>query len=434
MSELRPRGFTFAGVAAGIKTTGARDLAVIVSDRSCSAAAVFTRNAFPAAPVLYDRALVAENAGNLRAAVINAGCANACTGEAGLVDAAEMAARAEAALGLPERTCAVMSTGVIGPRLPMDKIAAGVRQAAGVLSADGWSSAAQAIMTTDTRPKTAFREVGAARLLGMCKGAGMIHPNMATMLSAIITDAAVEPDLLAEMLRRAVDVSFNCISVDGDMSTNDTVLVLANGASGLKLDAGSSTCSAFASALTSLCIDLAQQIVRDGEGATRFITVRVVGAASDADARLAAKAIANSPLVKTAFYGGDANWGRILAAVGYSGAAVEPARAALWIAAGAGQGDAETRGHGDGGTGGRGDAGTRGHGDTGTRRHGDSAGALQLVRGGQPLAYSEEAASAIFASREITVLVDLGLSEGQATVWTCDLSHDYVSINGHYRT
>jgi glutamate N-acetyltransferase / amino-acid N-acetyltransferase len=230
----------------------------------------------------------------------------------------------------------------------------------------------------------------------------MIHPNMATMLSAIVTDAAVEPAALGEMLRQAVDVSFNCISVDGDMSTNDTVLLLASGASGRKLEAGDSETSAFASALTSLCTDLAQQIVRDGEGATRFITVQVGGAASDADARLAAKAVANSPLVKTAFYGGDANWGRILAAVGYSGAAVEPTRADLWIAAGAG--------------------------------HGDAPGALQLVRAGQPLPYSEEAASAIFAGSEITVMVALGLGAGQATVWTCDLSHDYVSINGHYRT
>ncbi len=434
MNNHLPLGFTFSGIAAGIKKTGAGDLAVVVSERPCSAAAVFTRNAFPAAPVLYDRALLEENAGGMRAVAINAGCANACTGEAGLADAAEMAARAEASLGLPPRSCAVMSTGVIGPRLPMDKIAAGLGQAAGELASAGWEAAARAILTTDTRPKVAFREAGGARLFGMCKGAGMIHPNMATMLSVIVTDAAVEPTALAAMLRAAVDVSFNCISVDGDMSTNDTVLVLANGASGwtagsengsqtpaptrggrgcgvtltnqmnadetLSSPALTSTAlSVFASALTSLCTDLAQQIVRDGEGATKFITVRIEGAASNADAQVAAKAVANSPLVKTAFYGGDANWGRILAAVGYSGAAVAPTRADLWIAAGAGRGDA-----------------------------------LQLVRAGQPLAYSEDAASAIFAGPEITVMVALGLGAGQATVWTCDLSHDYVSINGHYRT
>jgi glutamate N-acetyltransferase/amino-acid N-acetyltransferase len=410
-----PLGFTFAGVAAGIKKTGASDLALIVSDRPCSAAATFTRNAFPAAPVLYDRALVAENAAGLRAVAINAGCANACTGEVGLADAEAMAGLTEAALGLPPRSAAVMSTGVIGPRLPMDRIAAGIRQAVGELSTDGWDAAAHAIMTTDTRPKTAFREIDGVRIFGMCKGAGMIHPNMATMLAVIVTDAVIEPALLAESLSQAVDVSFNCISIDGDMSTNDTVLLLANGAADLKLEAGSSktltstlaSTSAFASALTSLCTDLAQQIVRDGEGATKFITIRVEGAASDAEARAAAKAVANSPLVKTAFYGGDANWGRILAAVGYSGATVDPGKADLWITAGTGDGDTETRRDGD---------------------------ALQLVRAGQPLSYSEEAASAIFAGPEITVAIKLGLGDGQATVWTCDLSHDYVSINGHYRT
>ena len=351
MPNPTPLGFTFAGVAAGIKKTGASDLALIVSDRPCSAAAVFTRNAFPAAPVLYDRALVAENAAGLRAVAINAGCANACTGEAGLADAEAMAGLTEAALGLPPRSAAVLSTGVIGPRLPMDRIAAGIRQAAGELSPDGWDAAAHAIMTTDTRPKTAFREIDGVRIFGMCKGAGMIHPNMATMLSVIVTDAVIEPALLAESLSQAVDVSFNCISIDGDMSTNDTVLLLANGAAGLKLEAGSSktsastltSTSAFASALTSLCTDLAQQIVRDGEGATKFITIRVEGAASDAEARAAAKAVANSPLVKTAFYGGDANWGRILAAVGYSGATVDPGKADLWITAGTGDGDTETR-------------------------------------------------------------------------------------------
>jgi len=415
-----PLGFTFAGIAAGIKKTGASDLALIVSDRPCSAAATFTRNAFPAAPVLYDRALVAENAAGLRAVAINAGCANACTGEAGLADAEAMAGLAETALGLPARSAAVMSTGVIGPRLPMDKIAAGIQQAAGELAVGGWDAASRAIMTTDTRPKVAFRHVGGARLFGMCKGAGMIHPNMATMLATIVTDAAIEPALLGELLRQAVDVSFNCISVDGDMSTNDTVLLLANGASGSKCfaKAGSPETSAFASALTSLCTDLAQRIVRDGEGATKFITIRVEGAVSGADARAAAKAVANSPLVKTAFYGGDANWGRILAAVGYSGATVEPTKADLWIAAGAWP---------EVGAGFPSEYDAPGHDP-------EKPAPTQLVRAGQPLPYSEEAASAIFAGPEITVTVKLGLGEGQATVWTCDLSHDYVSINGHYRT
>lgn len=401
MSQHVPLGFVFAGVAAGIKKNSAADLALIVSDRPCAAAAVFTQNKFPAAPVLYDRALVAANSGGLRGAVINAGCANACTGDGGLADAAQMATEAETALGLPPRSCAVMSTGVIGVRLPMDKIAAGARLAASRLAVAGWEAAAHAIMTTDTRPKVAFREAAGARLFGMCKGAGMIHPNMATMLAAIVTDAAIAPAALDAVLRRAVEVSFNSISVDGDTSTNDTVLILANGA------AGPADADVFAAALTDLCTDLAQQIVRDGEGASKFITVRVVGAASDADARRAAKAIANSPLVKTAFYGGDANWGRILCAVGYSGAEVDPGRTDLWIAAGTDPVSA------------------------GREYEGSS---LQLVANGQPCAYADEAASAIFAGQEIAVAVSLGLGAGQATVWTCDLSHDYVSINGHYRT
>ncbi len=385
-----PQGFRFAGVAAGIKKNGAADLALVVSDRPCNAAAVFTRNAFPAAPVQYDRSLLAEQAAGLRGVAINSGCANACTGEGGLADAAAMAAGAEAVAGLPPRSVAVMSTGVIGPRLPMAKITAGLAAAAAQLSPDGWDVASRAIMTTDTRPKVAFRQVDGIRLFGMAKGAGMIHPNMATMLATVVTDADIAPDALDAMLRKAAAASFNSISIDGDTSTNDTLLMLANGAAG-PVDAGR-----FAAALTDLCADLAQKIVRDGEGATKFITVTVQGAVSDEDARRAAKAVANSPLVKTAFYGGDANWGRILAAVGYSGAEVDPARADLWI------------------------EGERGK--------------LQLVAAGQPLAYSEELATAIFQAAEISVTVELGLAAGRATVWTCDLSHAYVDINGSYRT
>lgn len=415
MLNPTPLGFTFTGVAAGIKKTGAADLALLVSDRPCAAAAVFTQNAFPAAPVLYDRALVAENSASLRAVVINAGCANACTGDLGLLDAAQMAQAVETTLGLPQRSVAVMSTGVIGPRLPMGKIIAGIQAAAGQLSPDpdGWTAASRAIMTTDTRPKVAFREVAGARIFGMCKGAGMIHPNMATMLATIVTDAVVEPAELAEMLRAAVDVSFNAISIDGDTSTNDTMLLLANGASETRFLER----TGFLTALTDLCVNLAQQIVRDGEGATKFITIRVEGAASDADAKKAAKAVANSPLVKTAFYGGDANWGRILAAVGYSGAKVDPGKTNLWIAAGEGTGHAPVQDD-----------------RNLTDRPGAGGLPLQLVRAGQPLQYSEDAAAAIFAEPEITVTVTLGVGEGAATIWTCDLSHDYVDINGHYRT
>jgi glutamate N-acetyltransferase / amino-acid N-acetyltransferase len=397
MSELLPQAFRFAGVAAGIKKTGAADFAAIVSDRPCAAAAMFTRNAFPAAPVLYDRELLARNPTGIRGVVINSGCANACTGDDGMVDASEMARLAEAAFDMASGSIAVMSTGVIGPRLPMDRIAAAVQAAAAALAPDAADVAAQAIMTTDTRQKVAYRQAGGALLWGTAKGAGMIHPNMATMLSVIATDAAVSPRALDAMLHSAVDVSFNCISVDGDMSTNDTVLALANGA------AGPVDHHAFATALTELCTDLAQQIVRDGEGATKFITIRVLGAASEGDARVAAKAIANSPLVKTAFYGGDANWGRILAAAGYSGARVNPAEADLWIAPGTGEATSNPA-------------------------------RVQLVQNGQPTGYSEEAATAIFQGAEIAVSVDLGVGAGHATVWTCDLSHAYVDINGHYRT
>jgi glutamate N-acetyltransferase / amino-acid N-acetyltransferase len=397
-----PRGFRFAGVAAGLKKNGADDLALVASDYACSAAATFTQNRFPAAPVLYDRALLAENPGGLRAVAINAGIANACTGEPGQSDALAMAAAAERALGLDRGTCAVMSTGVIGPRLPLDKLDDGLQRAAAQLSISGWQTAAQAIMTTDTRPKTAFRRAGSATLFGMAKGAGMIHPNMATMLALLVTDAEFEPEALQAMLAAAVDFSFNCITVDGDTSTNDTVLLLANGAAG-RVEPG-----LFGPALADLCTDLAQQIVRDGEGASKFIAVRVEGTASPSDARRAAKAIANSPLVKTAFYGGDANWGRILAAVGYSGADVDPTRVDLFIMAGAEQLSAGLR-------------------ETGPKP-------LQLVRNGQPLDYSEATAGAIFAGPEITVIVQLGLGHNAATIWTCDLSHDYVDINGHYRT
>ena len=286
MEDVIPQGFRFAGVPAGIKKTGSADYAAVVSDRPCAAAGVFTRNAFPAAPVLFDRELLAQNPAGLHGVVINAGCANACTGEEGLADAAEMARLAEAAFGTPARSMAVMSTGVIGPRLPMERIAAGAKTAAGALSADGSGNAAAAaaaavaIMTTDTRPKIACRQAGAARLWGMAKGAGMIHPDMATMLSVIVTDAAVSPASLDAALRSAVDVSFNSISVDGDMSTNDTVLALANSA------AGTVNQSLFAAALAELCTDLAQQIVRDGEGATKFVTIRISGAETAVDARV----------------------------------------------------------------------------------------------------------------------------------------------------
>ncbi len=461
MTDITIPGFHFAGVACGLKPQTAAyggralDLALIVSDAPCSAAGVFTQNRFPAAPVLYDKAALQVNPTAMRAVVINAGNANACTGAQGLTDAAAMAALAETALGLPAGAALVMSTGVIGLPLPMEKIEAGVSEAARLArsetgqsmntpsavaglrpshdattpaagaglrpshdattpsagaglrpshdattpaagaglrpSHDGVQLAAQAIMTTDTRPKLAARRAGAASLLGMAKGAAMIHPNMATMLAVIVTDAAVEPGALHAMLRRAVDGSFNAISVDGDTSTNDTVLVLANGL------AGPVDLAAFEAALTEICTDLAQQIVRDAEGASKFIAVQVSGAASQAEARQVAQTIATSALVKTAVYGGDPNWGRVLAAAGRSGVALDPGRAALWFA-------------GDGGV------------------------EYQVVAGGAPLAYDEAEAARIFTCHDLLIHLDLGGGAAEATVWTSDLTHDYVSLNAHYRT
>jgi glutamate N-acetyltransferase/amino-acid N-acetyltransferase len=276
------------------------------------------------------------------------------------------------------------------------------------LAPDGWPAAANAIMTTDTRPKLASRTVTigdrTATITGIAKGAGMIHPNMATMLSVIATDAFIAQPLLQQALAAANEVSFNRISVDGDTSTNDTVILLANALADNEeiVDPGSAEYAAFTTALTGLCTELAQALVRDGEGVTRFITIDVRGAATDAEAHQAANTIATSPLVKTAFFGGDANWGRILAATGRAGVQVEPARCDLFIDGGA---DAASR-----------------------------SGELQLVAGGVPLAYSEAAATAIFAQPEIDVRVELGLGSGAATVWTSDLSYDYVRINGDYRT
>lgn len=405
MSNSSLAGFLASGVAAGIKKTSALDLALIVSELPCIAAAVFTQNKFAAAPVEYDRHVLALSSDAIQAVIINSGCANACTGVEGLANARRMAEMTEQALGLAPSSCLVMSTGVIGVQLPMEKLARGVPEAVNVLAGAGLERAAQAIMTTDTRPKTASALVALAsgetvHLWGMAKGAGMIHPNMATLLSVVLTDAAVAAPALRLALRQAVDQSFNAITVDGDTSTNDTLAVLANGAAGNPpLTPDSPDFSAFQQALTAVCLSLAQQIVRDGEGATRFVTITVAGAASDADARVAAKAVAHSPLVKTALYGGDANWGRILAAVGYSGAQVDPERTALHFGSAA-----------------------------------FNLAPLQVVAAGQPLVYDEAAASARFAQAEIEILIELGLGSGQATVWTCDLSHAYVDINGHYRT
>ena len=393
-------------MAAGIKQSGRPDLVLVAADRDCAAAGVFTRNRVPAAPVLLDRETLAANPTALRGVLINAGNANACTGAPGLADAREMQQLAANAVGARPEQFLIMSTGVIGVPLPMERVRAGVAALAPRLAADGGPAAAEAIMTTDTRPKRAAVEVdlpgGRVTIGGMAKGAGMIHPDMATLLGVLTTDAAIAADVLQASLREAIAASFNAISIDGDTSTNDSVVLLANGAAGVAVADGPPSAddesrARFTTALTDLCVHLAQLIVRDGEGATRFVTLVVSGAETAADARRAADTIATSPLVKTAFAGGDPNWGRIVMAAGRSGAALDPARLALWVEA-------------------------------------PGAPPLQLVRGGTPTGYAEADAAAVFAQPEFTVRLDLGLGDGAATLWTTDLSHDYVTINADYRT
>ena len=390
------KGFRLAGVHCGLKPEGKKDLALVVSDRPCQAAGVFTTNRVKAAPVLYDRALLARPEVSVRAVLANAGNATACTGAQGLAAAEAKAAAAAQSLGCRPDEVLTLSTGVIGVPLPMDLILPGVRAAARRLEAGGWADAAAAIMTTDTRPKIAsVRAEAGYTITGIAKGAGMIAPNMATMLAVVVTDAAAPRPVLARALRRVADLSFNRIVIDGDMSTNDTLLLLANGASGVEVGADD---EGFLAALEEVCTALAQGLVRDGEGATKFVTLLITGAPDEAAARTVGNQIAASPLCKTAFYGGDPNWGRLLCAAGYSGVEVDPDRLALWLL----------------------DA--------------DGAPVMQLVQAGRPLAYDEPAAIALMHTPEWGFRLDLGLGEAAATLWTCDLSHDYVTINGHYRT
>jgi glutamate N-acetyltransferase / amino-acid N-acetyltransferase len=393
-------GFQAAGVACGLKNTGALDLALLYSPHRCVGAALFTTNAFKAAPVAYDQRLICNNPEGLRALVINSGCANACTGEQGMRDAQATADALAELMGLDPDGVLLMSTGVIGQLLPMEKIRRGLQMAAQSISPtlDAGHDAARAIMTTDTRPKEAAVRVRMAgseyAIAGMAKGAGMIHPNMATMLSVIVTDAAISAGLAQKALSEATEQSFNMITVDGDMSTNDTVLLLANGQADMPLivEEDSEAYRGFLQALTHVATALAQGLVRDGEGATRFIEVVVEGARSRAEAKQVAMSVAKSSLVKTAIYGQDANWGRIVCAVGYSGVDIIAERVRVWL---------------------------------------DE---LELVRDGGPYHIDEERASEILAQPDIPVRIDLGMGECTATVWTSDLSHDYVSINAHYRT
>lgn len=396
-------GFRVAGIAAGIKKQDKLDFSLIVSDVPCTVGAVFTTNQVKAAPLLVNMEHLEQRSNHgMRAVATNTGYANACTGELGKENARRTAEMVAHSLGCATNAVLVQSTGVIGPQLPMDRIEAAVDMAAQALDGD-WETTARAIMTTDTRPKMASVCVIKAdgrsyQIAGIAKGAGMIAPNMATMLSIIVTDAALSTEFTQQSLSDVTKLSYNSIVVDGDTSTNDTVLLLANGASAVGLDT-EDDCEQFQQALEAVAVALAQAIVRDGEGVTKFITVNVQGAPDDAGAHQIANTIANSPLVKTAFYGNDANWGRILMAAGRAGIDFAQDCVALWIAPGQ-----------------------------------DMSGSLQLVAKGMVQDYDEAEATAIISQPEVSILLDCGAGTGKSTVWTCDLSHEYVSINADYRT
>jgi glutamate N-acetyltransferase/amino-acid N-acetyltransferase len=387
------RGFRAAGVSVGIKANGL-DLALLVSDTPATAAGVFTTNRAQAAPVIVSREHLQLSGGVARGVIVNSGCANACTGDEGLQVARDMAADTARLIGCQAHQVLVASTGVIGVALPLAKVRNGLPHAMNTLGADQGPTAARAIMTTDPFPKEAAvtveidgREVCIG---GMAKGSGMIEPMLATMLGFVTTDAAVPVPMLDLALREAVDVSFNAITVDGECSTNDCVILLANGASGAVVS--ESTYRPFVEALGAVCRELALGIVRGGEGATKLVTVNVTGAANEPEARRAAKAIANSPLVKTAIHGGDPNWGRLIAVAGRAGVQFELSRAAVTI------------------------------------------GDVVLFKSGLPYDEAAPEAAAYLKVKEVTVGVDLGVGDAASTVWTCDLSADYVRINADYRT
>ena len=398
------RGFRVAGVHAGLKKDGALDFSLVVSEVDCVAAGVFTRNKVKAAPVLLDMQRLKENPQSIRAVATNTISANACTGAIGLKNARATSNLVADALSLVSEQVLVMSTGVIGTHLPMDKIARGVELASANLGSD-WRAAAAGIMTTDTRPKLGSIRVdtadGSYTIAGMVKGAGMIAPNMATMLSVLVTDAEAQLPDLNSSLSAAARQSYNRVVVDGDTSTNDTVLLLANGMSGVTVSSAEEL-GAFQEALNALTRYLAQEVARDGEGVTKFITLKIVNAESEADAERIGQTIGASVLTKSAFYGSDANWGRIMAAAGRADVPLEPDSASLWVAAG--------------------------------ESVSSDAPGLQIFSRGMPTDYREEDAAAIMAEASITFTLDCGIGAGDATIWTCDISHEYISINGDYRS
>lgn len=390
-----PKGFLASGVRAGIRRKRP-DLAVITAPDGATAAAIFTTNRFQAAPVTLSRAALKKSGGHIHVAVINAGCANAVTGREGMDAAKRVRARAAQVFTCAEEEVFLASTGVIGVVLPDSKIRAALPDALNKLSAGGLDAASHAILTTDIGPKVAqagFTWHGRrGKVTGVAKGAGMIHPNMATMLAFLMTDAAATPRFLQEALTAVSRTSFNSISVDGDTSTNDSVLLLASGKLGGPEMTKLSDAASFLEALEKVCRELAWMIVRDGEGATRVMELEIRGARSERDAKLAAHAVATSPLVKTALHGGDPNWGRILAAVGRSGVRFSPRRVSL------------------------------------------HAGPVALVRNGEPVPYREKDAAKVFARERVPVIVDLGAGSVSTVLLLSDLGHDYVSLNADYRS
>ncbi len=408
MSDLShfiiPRGFRFAAGRAGLKASGRPDFALIVADTPASAAAAFTANRVIAAPLIVDKQHLTATGGRVRVVAINAGNANCAAGRAGLDAARATCAAAAKAFGCRSEEVFPSSTGIIGVPLPAEKLVAALPELAASLASDAshFDDAARAILTTDTVEKVAFARLEVAggdgatrevRVAALGKGSGMIHPQLvphATMLVYVMTDAAIEPAALNSYLRPAVEVSFNRISVDGDTSTNDTVLLLASGATGVRIGAGD---AAFASALTEVCTSLARQVVADGEGLTHVVELRIEGAASDADALRVAKAIAHSPLVKTAWAGCDPNWGRLAAAIGYSGAVIDPNRFDI------------------------------------------DFGELAICRdGGRAPEFDEAAAHEYIAQREFFISIQLHQGSGSCVFWTTDLTHEYISINADYST
>ena len=386
-----PRGFLAGATSAGIrdKYIGRLDLGILCSKVTCTAAAVFSTNKVKAAPLILSEQKLQKN--KVRAVVINSGCANSNTGKQGIQDAQQMGEWAALQVGTTADEVQVSSTGVIGTYLPMERIRSGIERI--VLSAEGGHELAQAIMTTDTVPKEVAVKARDFVIGGMAKGSGMIHPDLATMLCFLTTDADVEVNFLKKSLREAVDVSFNMLSVDGDNSTNDTVLIMANGgAGGEKITAGNRQARIFGKALEKVCLHLTKEIARDGEGATKLIEITVCGAASDTEARAAARTIVSSSLVKAAVHGSDPNWGRVVAAAGRSGAELVTDKLELEI------------------------------------------GGIRVVNGGEPVPYDKEKVVKHMDGQEVLMKLDLHLGNGKATAWGCDLSEEYVTINSDYTT